>query len=233
MAETKKNALTYGLIVLVILLFKFSLILFPVDHPQTRQSLLHVNEILLWTSVGFGLLRLAPKAGFPDIWEKGIGQVQRLLVPFAGGVVLALLTIGESLLHGWPNFHVPFPQSVFVYGSASVLYEIKYHLLPIVLIVWIACDLELEKKWENIFFWVVAGLLSLYEPFNQIRGMLKAGMVSGALWICITFLKIFLANLIPLYLFKRSGFFGLVGFRFGAYLGWHIIWPAVYFNSVS
>lgn len=231
MSDLRKSTLTYGLIFLVVILFKAGLTLFPADHPQTRQSLIQWNEILLWGAVGFGLLRLAPRAGFPDIWDEGVSQVRRFLVPLILGVGLAGLTIGESLVHGWPDFHVPFPQSVFVYGSVSVLYEIKYHLLPIVLIVWIAFDLKLEKRWQSIFFWTVAILLSLYEPFNQIRLMVKMKMVSGTLWTAASFIKIFLANLVPLYLFKRSGFFSLVGFRFGSYLVWHIIWPVIYFAS--
>ena len=229
MDTERKSILGYAAIILAVVALRAGLELFPVDHPQARQSLLQWKEILLLAAMGLAALRLAPRAGFADLWDRRVGAVGRFVVPLGLGAAFAALTAGESLLHHWPNFHVPFPQSVFVYGSAAVLYEVKYHLLPVVLVVWLAYDLGAGARWGRAWFWTVAVLLSLYEPLHQVPAMVRMGMVSGSPWVAASFAKIFLASLVPLYLFRRSGFLALVGFRFATYMLWHVLWPAVYF----
>jgi hypothetical protein len=231
MDTERQSALSYLAIIGAVLLLRTGLAMFPVDHPQAHQSLIQWTEILLLAPIGYALLRLAPRAGFPDLWDEGVGVVGRFIVPLALGVVFAGLTVVESLVHHWPNFHVPFPQSIFVYGSASVLYEVKYHLVPVVLIVWIVYDLGLGEKWGEKAFWIVAILLSLYEPLHQMPGMVRMHMVSGTPWIAASFAKIFVTDLVTLYLFRRSGFFALVGLRFSTYMLWHVAWPLVYFSA--
>ncbi len=229
MNSARRSALWYGALVLGVLLLRSALAAFPVDHPQARQSLLHWKDMALLLAMGFALVRLAPRAGFPDLCDDRTSAVGRFLVPLGLGVLFGVLTIGESLLHHWPNFHVPWPQSLFVYGSASVLYELKYHVLPLVLIVWAAYDVGAGDRRGRAVFWAAAVVISVYEPLNQLPNMVKMGMVSGAPWIAASFAKIFLGNLVPLVLFRRSGMLALIGFRFATYMVWHVAWPALHF----
>lgn len=231
MTTEKKSALAYAVLILFVIVLRVALTLFPVDHPQARQALIQWKEIFLLAAMGFALVRLAPRAGFPDLWNDQVSQTSRFLVPAGLAILFAGLTMAESLLYQWPNFHVPFPQSVFVYGSASVLYELKYHLMPMVLIVWAGYDLGLGDTGGRRLFWIVAILVSVYEPLNQLPGMVKMGMVSGTFSIAASGTKIFLGNLVPLYLFRRSGLLAMIVFRFVTYMLWHVAWPVLYFGG--
>jgi len=125
------------------------------------------------------------------------------------------------------HIHVPFPYSIPVYLTGGILLEMLYHFIPIVFLTWIISNLLLKKKWQNQVFWILAILLSLWEPIMQISGMLNMGMITSLLFSIMLFIFIFMANIIPLALFRKYGFLAPVIFRLSDYLLWHIIFPAI------
>ncbi len=61
MDTEKKSALSYLLLILAVVVLRAGLALFPVDHPQARQSLLQWKEILLLAAmVRMGMVSGAP-----------------------------------------------------------------------------------------------------------------------------------------------------------------------------
>jgi len=109
------------------------------------------------------------------------------------------------------------------------LLEIFFHLIPIAVIVWVSSTLVFRRKWSDEIFWIGALLISLYEPLTQIGGLKAMGILPNLFWAVIMFAFIYLANLVPLFLFRRYGFMGNLVFRLTFYSLWHIIWPLIWF----
>jgi hypothetical protein len=213
-------------LILVVILSKVVYTLAQLDDPIVEQGVNSWLGILLVASLGFLALKLAPRAGFPDLWDEDISNRQRFIRPMVvgiafgiGQVVLVSLTLGLEI----PM--VAFPLAVPVYLSGGILMEMVFHLIPVVLLVWFFANVLLKQRWQEQVFWIVAILLSLLEPVAQTAGLYQMGLISSPVLAAILFSFIFAANLVPLYFFRRYGFLAPVTWRLSNYLIWHIIWP--------
>ena len=145
------------------------------------------------------------------------------------GVLFGVYEIGKSLILHYPNFHVPFPVSVPVYVSGGTLYEIKYHLIPIIAASVILVKI-LGKRYATPVFWTLALALSVYEPWKQVASMVEWKIINSTFWITESAVMIFVANIVPFYFLKKHGFVSMLIMRLTTYFIWHIIWPPIYFN---
>lgn len=200
-----------------------------VDHFSVQQSLNSWSMYILVSVLGFAALKLAARTGFPDIWDKGISNKQRLLIPlltgFGFGIIMMIIAYALQL--DVPM--VKFPYSIPVYFSGGILSEILFHLIPIVILLWFVSDLVLKKRWQNEVFWILAIFLSLLEPVSQTTGLHQMGIISNMLFTAILFIFIFTANLLPLYFFRMYGFLSAVVWRLSFYMIWHIIWGGFFY----
>ncbi len=227
----KKWQSTYFIIALFVIAFNVILTLFPTEHPFVQSFFFDWKWLLAILLAGFGVLFLSGKAGFAPMWSDQISNKQRFFVPLAIGIAFTSFQIFFGVYLEFPNFNVPFPHAIPAYFTFGTLYEIVFHLLPIVILGWIIGHLLLKNKYDWLVFWILAIILSLYEPFAQIGGLTKMGLISET-WEIIAFSAfIFFANLIPLYLFKRFGFLAMIMFRYGNYAIWHIVWPLVFYGN--
>ncbi len=227
--KNRKDFITYLIIAALIILARLSLVISPVDHPLVKQSIFSWTWIICLLAGGAAALLLSSHAGFPTIWERGIRNKHRFGIPLLAGTVFFAVQLPISLALKIPNIHIPFPHSLPVYMMFAGLLEIFFHLIPIAVIVWVSSTLVFRRKWSDEIFWIGALLISLYEPLTQIGGLKAMGILPNLFWAVIMFAFIYLANLVPLFLFRRYGFMGNLVFRLTFYSLWHIIWPLIWF----
>jgi hypothetical protein len=215
-------------LILTVILSKVVYTLAQLDDPIVEQGVNSWLGILLVAGLGFLALKLAPRAGFPDLWDERVSNRQRFLMPMIVGIIFGIgQVILVPLTLGLEIPMVAFPLAVPVYLSGGILMEMVFHLIPVVLLVWFFADILLKQRWQEQVFWIVAILLSLLEPVAQTAGMVQMGLISSPVLAAILFGFIFAANLVPLYFFRRYGFLAPVAWRLSNYLIWHIIWPII------
>jgi hypothetical protein len=217
-----------GLVVLIVF-SKIIWTLAQLDDPIVQQGVNTWGGIMVLTILGLVALKLAPRAGFPDLWAEGVSNRQRFVIPLLVGISFGILQIGlVSLMLGLEIPMVDFPLSIPVYLSGGILMEILFHLIPMVFAVWFITNVILRGRWQAQVFWGVALLLSLLEPVTQTIGLYQMDLVSSASLAAILFGYIFAANLTPLYFFRKYGFLTSVVWRLADYLIWHVVWPMMY-----
>lgn len=216
-------------LILTVVLSKVVYTLAQLDDPIIEQGVNSWLGILLVAGLGFLALKLAPQAGFPDLWDERVSNRQRFILPMVAGIAFG---IGQVILVSLTlELEIPmvvFPLAVLVYLSGGILMEMVFHLIPVVLLVWFFANVLLKQRWQEQVFWIVAILLSLLEPVAQTAGMIQMGIISSPVLAVILFSFIFAANLVPLYFFRRYGFLAPVTWRLSNYLIWHIIWPIIF-----
>ncbi len=210
---------------------RIALDLYPVDHPVAQAPMLGWPALLLVLALGYPALLLAEREGCAPAWAGRGAAAPRLLAPALLGLAFAGVEIGVSLLRDFPNFHAPFPGSIPTYLAFGTVYEIRYHLLPLGVGLWVAGRLLLRGRRSGLVFWAAALAISLREPLGQIGGLRAMGLIEGPFWTVFFFAFVFAANLVPLYLFRRHGLFALLVFRLANYALWHVAWPAVVFPA--
>ncbi len=231
MIKLNQSKSIYLFIAFFVILGKTILTLFPIDHPILQMQLFNWGWMIAILLAGFVALHLATDAGFPQLWDKSIPNKKRFLIPLSLGLACAAIQIIFAIFLKFPNFNAPFPHSIPAYLAFGTLYEISFHLIPIVLITWLISTIILKEKYSQLIFLLAAVLLSLFEPYTQIRGLIAMEFING-FWVIISFtLLIFLANFIPLILFRKYGFLSMIFFRLTDYSVWHIIWPLVFYND--
>ncbi len=226
----KKWQSTYLIIALVVIALKAILALFPIEHPFVQSFFFDWKWLFAILIAGFLVLFLTEKAGFKAMWSGQVTNKQRFLIPLGLGVAFTAFQIFFGVYLEIPNFNVPFPHAIPAYFTFATLYEIVFHLLPIVIVCWLVGHLILKNKYDLVVFWIFAIIISLYEPYAQIGGLTKMGFISETWEIIAFFAFIFLYNIISLYLFKRFGFIAMIMFRYGNYAIWHIIWPIIFYG---
>ncbi|WP_135607280.1 hypothetical protein [Methanococcoides methylutens] len=217
-----------GLIVLM-LLGKATWEYFDVNHPIVQQWTGTWSVIITVAVLGAICIKLAGKAGFPEIWDKSITNKQRFTIPIALGVSFSIIEILFGLALQLPNIHVGFPYSIPVYLSGGIFLEILYHLVPVVALTWMISTVVLKGEKQTQAFVSIAIIASLWEPIMQIMGMSQMGMLTSPFFAGGVFIFIFAGNLIPITLFRKYGFLAPVVWRLADYSIWHVIWPMIYY----
>ncbi|MEL4305713.1 hypothetical protein [Methanococcoides sp. LMO-2] len=225
---TSSNRTFIGLIVMM-LLGKATWEYFDVNHPIVQQWTATWSAIIVVALLGAVCIKLAPKAGFPEIWDQKIPNKQRIVIPILLGIGFSIIEILVGLVLQLPNIHVQFPFSIPVYVSGGIFLEILYHLIPVVALTWLISTILLKGEKQNQVFIAVAVLASLWEPVMQITGMQQMGMLTSAFFAVSLFIFIFAGNLVPIILFRKYGFLAPVIWRLADYSIWHVIWPLLYY----
>ena len=178
------------------------------------------NILLLLAGVPF--LFLQSKARLPDFWDKGISNINRLVIPPIIGIVFGMLDVlvFKVILHPepypeLPPFTQPFPYSVFLYFSGAVEVEVFYRLIPLTLILIIGAWFKAGKHYPA-FFWTGSILTAIREPLEQLSQ-------EGALLIIYVLGTGFLMNLLQALWYRKAGFLASLSLRLGHYLIWHIL----------
>jgi hypothetical protein len=190
--------------------------------------------IVLYGGLGYLGLVLTRCLGFTDIYESGVTNGQRFLVPgligAASGVFLIIGDIVFSNFNGIGRLqHPPFPSSIFASISAGIGEEIIFRLFFISFWVWFVSRVILRGRGQGPVFWVITGFSALafalghlpsvmliynFNSFNDVTPGLLAEIVllNGAV-------SVFAA-----YYMRKYGFLAAVGIHFWTDIVWHVVW---------
>lgn len=199
------------------------------DDP--RRALFGPMSIALFAVTGAMGVFLASLTGFPVGWDARVDHRVRFLYPASLGVVLGIVSVALEVVTsgisffldttGMERFNAPLPGSVLFYSAGAVVLEVVYRLLPIPLVLWIASKFGLPVRHRLKFFWVLAAVTSLLEPFGQTMMAFAAGRPDIAI---SQFVLSFFFNLSQAYWFLVGGFLSSLNVRLGHYAMWHVLY---------
>lgn len=227
-----------GLVVYLIVV-KYILTLLPPINVKVVASEFAWSTIAVYALIGFIGVLFSLKTGFPDALDKSISNRQRFLIPIIVGAVLGILAIlidqfthGTKFLEaqsGEASFNVYFPASLFVYSGGIVFVEAVFRIFAIPFFLWLISNLFLRGHGQNQTFWMLAILLSLFEPVTQGLGIIFLKPSADPMMLVLTqFLPYFITNY-PLNLgqaafFRKYGFLASFAMRLGFYMMWHVVY---------
>ena len=150
------------------------------DLPVPKPVLALVNAatmLILYGGLGFLGLKFSQKLGFADIWDSGVSNRQRFLIPALVGIAIGVFFIFTdailSQLYTLGSLpHPPFPTSLIASTSAGIGEEIMFRLFFISFWVWLISYVILKKRWQNQIFWAVAIFSALAFAFGHIPSVM-------------------------------------------------------------
>ena len=215
-------------VALALILIHLILTVLPVDYAVGSQAALASwPMVILIVILGFAGTWLSRRTGFPGMWDAGVSNRERFLLPAVFGLVsgVALYVLVNLVVQLPGQIHVPFPTSLLYYTYGAIQTEVLFHLFLIPLFMWLISSLLLKGRREVQVFWGVAIVLSLLEPLAQVGGALGMGVLAGTppVAIGLMFATIYGVNLVSAYFFRRFGFLAPLTARLSLYLVWHVI----------
>jgi hypothetical protein len=252
MTTPRKWQLPQSVIVFLVLIAYVILCKYIVAALQT--DMLALDMLFTWSNIGLGTamgfigLLFYERAGFPEPLESGISNRFRFLIPLGIGVGIGVAAILIDLVTGGTafveqqlnvsSFNVSFPSSLFVYTGGLVLVEAIYRLLMLSFFTWLIVNVILRKKGNHRVFWIVAIILSGYEPITQGIGILLAETginVTQAFFLLFLpyFVTSYSLNLTQAYYFKKYGFLSSTAVRLTYYVMWHIVYGSLIYPALN
>lgn len=205
--------------------------------PAPKPILAIANAVIilvLYGGLGFIGLKLAQKIGFADIWNSGVSNTRRFLIPAVIGVFTGIFFIAADLIFSqFSSFgkfpHPPFPTSIVASAAAGIGEEVIFRLFFISFWVWLISLVILKRKWQNQVFWIVAVLSALAFAAGHLPGLMAIfGLENVSQIPNVVLGEIFLLNgvvsLLAAYYFRKFGFLAAVGIHFWTDIVWHVIW---------
>ncbi len=222
-----------------LILVKGVLALLPPLNIKVIASEFAWSTIALYSAIGLVGVLLSMVTGFPNALDKTISNRQRILIPLVAGLLLGILAIlidrftqGTKFLEmqtGEASFNIYFPASLFVYTGGIVLVEAIFRIFAIPFFLWLISNLILRGRGQERTFWILAFVLSLFEPVTQGLGILFLKPSANPLMLLLTqFLPYFITdyplNLGQAVFFRKYGFLASFAMRLGFYMIWHIMY---------
>jgi hypothetical protein len=217
--KSESYKIYFGLILTLVLVRLLFLFLPATVNLPPQSGQVNWLFIIVFGLLGFLGLKLSRSVGFPEMQESEISNQQRFLIPALIGLAIGLITVIEDVVN--PSAKIVSPLFVrfplFIYGAIAV--EIFLRLFLLSFIVWVLSFIFKGQRSISTAFWIAAVFVSLFE---SLLFFADAGVV-GVGGIIVVF-RLFAANLIAAYLFRKSGFIAPLVMRFFDYFIWHIIW---------
>ena len=224
----KRSIWIFLILVLYLVLVKLAIDFLDIQfaHPSQKESFSWIVIGVVGVLGIVGILASA-RTGFPGFWDSAIPIQQKLFLPLLAGLGVGVLAIGVEAVFelseiiaakmGTDSIHIPFPSSAMAYPAAAILVSVFQYLIPVPILVWLLSNVILRGKFQTWVFLIVGVLAALVEPISQ-TAILKD---NPALLVSV-FAFVLIANLIQLYLFRKSGFLAAIFFRLSFYLIWHV-----------
>lgn len=180
-----------------------------------------------WDGIGLVALGglgmwLAPHTGFADLLDTRVSRWQRWGRPLLVGLAFASADVGvyKWVIHPGPvtsltPFMQPFPYSVLLFGSGALYTDCLYRLIPIPVLMWLVGGLLLKNPRNTGLFWVLAGVTSLVEPYQQL-------ITDSPALIVYSFGTGYAMNVLQAVFFRYYGFLAALTIRLGHYALWHV-----------
>ena len=171
-----RSLATYGLLVGILIACKVVFLLLPVSYYLRDQASAFAWPTLLGIiAVGFAGLLLAPRAGFPDMWDESVSNTRRFALPAMDGIVYGLITVFALDLLNPSDVHIAFPASILFYTYGGIFLEILLRLFGLTLLTWILAALagavRLPQR-DEIGFWIANVLTGyIYRRFGFLAAV--------------------------------------------------------------
>ena len=223
------SVLTYLVILVVIVILRLLLALFP--SGQIASQMVNLTDSLsigaIWL-VGWVGVFLAPRTGFAEMWQPDVSNLKRWLIPFLIGLGFGVLSIiFDSLQPLGEGSLIKFPASLVAYPLAGILEEIIFRLFLTTTFVWIISNMLLSGRWQESVFWGVSVFLGAFYTLSQLN-IYRNLMGALDLFIVAQFFVMIAATfIVAAFLYRKYGFLAAISMRMGDYLLWHIIWGAI------
>lgn len=190
--------------------------------------------LLVYGGLGLLGLLLARKLGLPEIWDAGVSNRQRFLLPGLVGAGTGILIIAGDLIFAPINGvgrlpHPPFPTSVVASLAAGIGEETIFRLFFISFWTWLIAKIILRGRLLNVVYGVVsifsavAFAMSHIPSLMYLQGWTTMNQVPPML-----ILELLLLNgsisIFAAYYFRKSGFLAPVGVHLWADVVWHVLW---------
>ncbi|OGS22018.1 MAG: hypothetical protein A2252_05935 [Elusimicrobia bacterium RIFOXYA2_FULL_39_19] len=193
-----------------------------------------VAVIFVYGGLGLAGLRLSRKIGFTDMWESGINNKQRFLIPAVIGFALgAVFIVGDIIFgkfHGFGSLpHPPFPLSIAASFTAGFGEEMIFRLFFVSFWVWLISGVFLKNRFQDEIFWGVSAVSAAFFAVSHFPVMMvlydfkSISEIPQILMVEIILLN-GLLSLFTAYYFRKYGYLAAVGIHFWADIVWHVLW---------
>ncbi len=153
-----------------------------------------IGVVVVYGALGLVGLFLWRRLGLPEIWDAGVTNRQRFLVPLsvgAGlGVALIILDVFFRTVFAMPALpHPPVPTSLVASLSAGIGEETIFRLFFISLWTWLVSSVILRGRAQPVVYWVVsvfsavAFAMSHLPSIMFLRGWTEVSQVPPVLMI--------------------------------------------------
>ena len=212
-----------GLVGMIVVLHGLKELLPLQINPGQATTWLMITVTAILGEVG---LLLAPRMGFPAMWDTAITKWQRLWMPLLIGVVLGTIMVIFDLFQPMgTELQTRFPDSLLIFSLGGLLEEIQIHLFLLPLLIWLISGVLLRGKGQTATFWAIALLGAIGYWGLQMVGLASMFPETFSMALAAQLFVIIVGSIIGGALFFRhSGFLAAVAFRYGFYLIWHILW---------
>lgn len=210
------------------------------ELPASKPVLALANAgimLILYGGLGYLGYILSQNLGFADIWDEGVTNRQRFLVPaLVGAVVGVFLILGDAVFSRFhdlgPLPHPPFLTSIVASATAGIGEEVIFRLFFVSFWMWLILRVILKGRGREPVFWIVAVFSALAFAFMHLPAtMLLFDFATlaevpkallGEMVVLNGVVSIFAA-----YYFRKYGFLAPVGIHFWTDVVWHVVWGVV------
>lgn len=205
-------------------------VVFPVQFVDRSQSGFFESQGVIAIAVmGMIGVWVSMYTGFPNAWDAGISNTQRLVIPIIAGMLFGALFLATDLITGMSRLQqehlniqstdVAFPASIFVYSAGAVFVEVVYRLLAIPLLLGMISIFVRGQSAREKAFWVLAILTSMIEPLTNTA----TSQFLAPLALAFVLVQSFGTNLLQAAFFRKYGFLAAILMRVAFYIPYHVL----------
>lgn len=203
---------------------------FPVQFVDRSQSgAFEAQAVIAIGGMGLIGVWLSMRTGFPNAWDAGISNTQRLIIPIITGLLLGSLFLATDLITNMSQLKqeklniqatdVAFPASIFFYSAGAIFAEVVYRLFTIPLLLGMISIVVRGQSAREKAFWMLAILTSLIEPLTNTA----ASQFLTPLALTFVLVQAFGSNLLQAAFFRKYGFLAAILLRVAFYVPYHVI----------
>jgi hypothetical protein len=187
--------------------------------------------------LGWCALHLAARVGFADEWAARGPAWRWYALAAAVGIVYGVVSASGDIrvwatqagdpsvreAFGTIDVHQRFPASIPFYWYGGAFIEIFLRLIALTALTWLL-RLVMGRSRPLVAFWVANAVVSLYETSPFLANDLGHAPAAACPSLVTEHLlsKLYLANLLTGYLYRRSGLWTAMILRGSFYLVWHV-----------
>ena len=210
------------------------------ELPASKPVLALANAgimLVLYGGLGYLGYILSRKVGFADIWDEGVTNRQRFVIPALIGLGLGIfLIVADAVFSRFhdlgPLPHPAFPVSIIASATAGIGEEVIFRLFFISFWMWLISRVILKGRGREPVFWIVAVFSALAFAFGHlpaVMALFEFGSVSEVPRALLSEMILLngVVSIFAAFYFRRFGFLAPVGIHFWTNVVWHVVWGVV------